>query len=109
MGHIAFSPVTINGTHHHWFALGPIAVLPALQRQGIGIKLVNEGLRSIRALGAQGCVLVGDPAYYSRFGFSHNPVLTMEDVPPEVLLCLSIAERVPQGEVEHHAAFSVQA
>jgi len=109
VGHIAFSPVTINGTHHHWYALGPLAVLPARQRQGIGIKLVNEGLKSIRALGAQGCVLVGDPAYYSRFGFSHNPALTLDDVPPDVFLCLPMTEPMPQGKVEHHAAFSVQA
>jgi putative acetyltransferase len=109
VGHIAFSPVTVNGAHHQWFALGPIAVLPALQRQGIGTRLVNEGLKSIRALGAQGCVLVGDPAYYSRLGFSHHPALTMDDVPPEVFLCLPMTEHVPQGKVEHHVAFSVHA
>ena len=109
VGHIAFSPVTINGTFHQWYALGPVAVLPALQRQGIGTKLVKEGLKSMRALGAKGCVLVGDPAFYSRFGFSHNPALTLEDVPPDVFLCLPMTEPVPQGKVEHHLAFSVQA
>jgi len=109
VGHIAFSPVTINGAHHQWFALGPIAVLPALQRQGIGTELVNEGLKSIRALGAQGCVLVGDPAYYSRFGFSPSLALTLDDVPPTVFLCLPMTEHMPQGKVKHHAAFSVHA
>jgi putative acetyltransferase len=109
VGHIAFSPATINGEHRQWFTLGPVAVLPALQRQGIGAQLVNEGLKSIRALGAQGCVLVGPPAYHSRFGFRHDPALTMEHVPPEVLLCLPMTESVPHGKVEHHAAFSVQA
>ncbi len=109
VGHIAFSPVTINGADQQWFALGPVAVLPALQMQGVGTKLVKEGLKLIRALGAQGCVLVGDPAYYSRFGFRHNPALTLEDVPPNVFLCLPMTEPVPHGKVEHHAAFWVQA
>lgn len=109
VGHIAFSAVTIHGKFQHWYALGPVAVLPAMQRKGIGTKLVNEGLDAIRALGAQGCVLVGDPAYYSRFGFSHNPALTMDHVPPEVLLCLPMANHVPEGRVEHHSAFFVQA
>ncbi len=109
VGHIAFSPVTINGAHQQWFALGPVAVLPARQRQGIGTQLVKVGLKSLRALGAQGCVLVGDPAFYSRFGFSHNPALTLENVPPDVFLCLPMTEQVPHGRVEHHAAFSVRA
>ncbi len=109
VGHIAFSPVTINGEHRDWFALGPVAVLPALQRQGIGTRLVKEGLKSLRALGAQGCVLVGDPAFYTRFGFSHNPALTLEGVPPRVFLCLPMSEPIAKGKVEHHPAFSVQA
>jgi putative acetyltransferase len=82
VGHIAFSPVTIDGKYLEWYALGPIAVLPAMQRRSIGMELVNQGLEAIRSLGAQGCVLVGDPAYYKRFGFCHNPELTLESVPP---------------------------
>ena len=109
VGHIAFSPITINGEHLQWFALGPVAVLPPLQRKGIGTALVNEGLKSLRVLGAQGCVLVGNPAYYTRFGFRHNPALTLEGVPPDVFLCLSMTAHIPHGKVEHHAAFSVQA
>jgi putative acetyltransferase len=107
VGHIAFSPVTIDGKDCGWFALGPVAVLPAFQRQGIGQALINEGLKVIRNLGAQGCALVGDPAYYRRFGFGHNPALRMEGIPPEVLLCLPIGGRVPEGSVTHHPAFSV--
>jgi putative acetyltransferase len=107
--HIAFSPAAINGVHDRWFMVGPVAVLPALQRRGIGTKLVNEGLNVMRAMGAQGCVLVGDPAYYTRFGFRHNPALTLDDVPPEVFLCLPMTESVPHGKVEHHPAFFVQA
>jgi putative acetyltransferase len=107
VGHIAFSPVKIGGMDYMWFALGPIAVVPDFQRRGIGKSLVKEGLKAIRGLGAQGCVLVGDPAYYNRFGFRHDPALAMEGVPPENLMCLPMVQQVPQGHVSHHSAFSV--
>ncbi len=109
VGHIAFSPITINGKNVQWFALGPVAVMPAMQKKGIGSALVNQGLRSLRLLGAQGCVLVGDPSYYSRFGFRHNAAMTMDNVPPEVLLIFPFTENLPCGKVELHSAFWVQA
>ncbi|MGD0518130.1 MAG: N-acetyltransferase, partial [Thermoguttaceae bacterium] len=89
-----------------WFMLGPVAVAPSFQRQGIGQTLIKEGLKTIRGLGARGCVLVGDPAYYSRFGFRNNPDLVVEGVPPENFMCLPMTEHTPRGQVTHHAAFS---
>lgn len=105
VGQIAFSAVAIDGKDCGWLALGPVAVLPSYQRQGIGQALVNEGLKTIRSMGAQGCVLVGDPAYYRRFGFENNPSLRMEGIPPEFLMCLPMGDRVPEGNVQHHPAF----
>lgn len=107
VGQIAFSPVWIDGRDCGWLALGPVAVLPALQRQGIGQALVIEGLQTIRKLGAQGCVLVGDPAYYRRFGFENHAALRMKGVPPEVLMCLPMTEEMPERTVTHHPAFHV--
>jgi putative acetyltransferase len=107
VGHIAFSSVKIGGKDCGWFALGPVAVFPSHQRQGIGQALVNEGLKTIRNVGAQGCVLVGAPAFYRRFGFENNSALRMEGVPPEVLMCLPMADYVPEGDVTHHPAFSI--
>jgi putative acetyltransferase len=106
VGHIAFSPAKIDGKDCGWFMLGPIGVEPKRQRQGIGRALVKEGLRQLRDLGAEGCVLVGDPAYYTRLGFQHHPSLTMAGVPAEVILSLPLSEHVPQGEVTHHVAFT---
>jgi putative acetyltransferase len=106
-GHVAFSPVKIDGKECQWYALGPVGVLPDFQRKGIGKGLIEEGLNAIRRLGAQGCVLVGDPAYYVRFNFRHDPALTMEGVPPQYLLCLPMAPQVPRGRVTHHSAFFV--
>jgi putative acetyltransferase len=107
VGQIAFSPVKIDGKDCGWLGLGPVAVSPGLQRQGIGQALVNEGLKQIRGLGAQGCVLVGNPAFYRRFGFENNPALRMEGVPPEVLMCLPMGDKMPEGNVTHHPAFFV--
>jgi putative acetyltransferase len=107
VGHIAFSPVKINRRDCLWFVLGPVGVLPDHQRRGIGRELIQEGLKAIQSLGAEGCVLVGDPAYYSRFGFTHNPALVLEGIPAEYFLSLPMTEQVPRGCVSHHAAFSV--
>ena len=109
VGHIAFSTVKINDTDSSWLGLGPVAVLPSLQRQGIGKALVEEGLKAIRGLGAQGCVLVGDPVFYERFGFRNDPALEMKGVPSQYVLCLPFVQQVPQGHVSHHPAFFVEA
>ncbi len=108
VGHIAFSAVKIDGQDRHWYALGPVGVLPQLQKRGIGSMLVRQGLECLRGLGAEGCVLVGEPAYYGRFGFRPCGELTMEGVPAEVLLCLAMAGSMPHGPVEHHPAFWVR-
>ena len=110
VGHIAFSPVKINGADCKWFALGPVAVLPGFQRQGIGRGLIEEGLKTIRILGAEGCVLVGEPDFYRRFGFHHNPALVLEGIPPDCFkyfMCLPMTVQTPEGLVTHHPAFSV--
>ena len=73
VGHIAFSSARIGSTTKDWYIAGPVAVLPAFQRQGIGSALVEAGLAELRSRGAEGCVLVGDPHFYERFGFAPGP------------------------------------
>lgn len=108
-GHIVFSPARIDGRDCDYYLLGPVAVLPELQRRGIGKALIEEGLQIIRSLGARGCALVGDPAFYTRFGFRQNPKITLKDIPPQFFMCLTMIEPCPAGELSHHAAFSVSA
>jgi HAD superfamily hydrolase (TIGR01509 family) len=73
-GHVLFTPVTLEpagkdpGTAKG-LGLGPIAVQPGLQRSGIGGRLVRAGLEQARRAGYDFVVLLGDPRYYSRFGF----------------------------------------
>ncbi|HET9036717.1 MAG TPA: N-acetyltransferase [Myxococcaceae bacterium] len=68
VGHILFSPVTIEpaGTA---IGLAPMAVLPGHQRRGVGGRLVREGLELLRAAGHRAVVVLGHPEYYPRFGF----------------------------------------
>ena len=69
IGHLLFSPVTLNGQDMLWQGLAPLAVHPDHQRQGIGQALVREGLESLRDFGYPVCVVLGDPAYYGKQGF----------------------------------------
>ena len=71
MGHVLFSPVEIDRSTPGWNTLGlaPIGVRPERQRQGIGKALVWEGLARCRSIGAMAVVVLGDPNYYTQFGF----------------------------------------
>lgn len=109
VGHVAASAVSIDDGTPGWYGLGPVAVAPPYQRQGIGTSLVAGTLLRLRALGAAGCVVVGDPAYYRRFGFGAPQGLALPDVPPEYLMALSFAGAWPTGTLAYHAAFTAGA
>jgi putative acetyltransferase len=106
VGHVAFSVVNINGEDIGWYGLGPVSVLPKLQKQSIGSKLIREGLSVILEKGAKGCILEGDPNYYQRFGFKNYPDLVYEGTPdPKYFMALPFYNDVPNGKVEFHKAF----
>ncbi len=67
IGHIFFSPISIEGTAA--LALAPVAVLPEFHRTGVGKELVRRGLAEARRLGEKIVVVVGHPEYYPKFGF----------------------------------------
>ncbi|BET63924.1 GNAT family N-acetyltransferase [Yersinia pseudotuberculosis] len=69
IGYAAFSPVEVGGEDRQWVALAPLAVEEGLRRQGLGEKLVYEGLDALNEFGYAAVVVLGAPAYYSRFGF----------------------------------------
>ena len=105
VGHIAFSPVTINNADLGWYGIGPLSVIPAKQKQGIGSALMLQGLELIRERGASGCVLVGYAAYYNRFGFQGSTTLTLKNVGPKFLLAMAFVGEIPTASVVFHAAF----
>lgn len=105
VGHVAFSPVSVSDGSPDWYGLGPISVEPARQGEGIGGVLVREGLERLKALGAAGCVLLGDPAYYGRFGFQADPKLTLDGVPPEYFMRVAFSPVYGEGTVTYHPGF----
>ena len=105
VGHVAFSPVRIADGSENWFGLGPISVLPTCQGQGIGAALIREGLGRLEEHGAAGCVVLGEPAYYGRFGFAHDPMLTYPGPPADYFQRLVLCGDAPSGVVSYSNAF----
>ena len=105
VGHIAFSPVTISDGASGWFGLGPVSVIPTRQQTGIGTKLIEHGLSELAGAGANGCVVLGDPTYYGRFGFEHDPQLSYPGPPAEYFQRLVFSGPAPTGTVSYAPAF----
>ncbi len=108
LGHVAISPVSISSGVTGWYGLGPISVRPDRQGKGIGSALMKAALQQLRQQGAAGCVVLGDPAYYGRFGFKAHPGLELPDVPPEYFQALSFTGELPVGVVKYAAAFDAR-
>ena len=108
VGHVAFSPVLIDGAAGGWYGLGPVSVRPDRQRQGVGKELITRGLEELRNRGAGGCVVFGEPAYYGRFGFVCDPELRFAGAPPGYFQRLAFKGSPPKGEVTYHPAFGAK-
>ncbi|HWX80419.1 MAG TPA: N-acetyltransferase [Steroidobacteraceae bacterium] len=109
IGHVAVSPVSISDGASGWFGLGPISVLPEHQGRGVGSLLMRKALRALGLRGAAGCVLLGEPEYYGRFGFQADANLILREVPPRYFLAISFGTSRPHGTVSYHEAFNAQA
>lgn len=108
IGHVAFSPVTIDGHYDDWFGLGPISVRADRQKQGIGHTLIREGIHQLKALGAKGCALVGDQAVYKGVGFVSDGQLTYQGVPDTYVQYLTLSGHAPHGVLTFSEAFAAK-
>ena len=102
VGHIFFSPVTIESGDDSFTAIGlaPMSVLPAHQNHGVGSRLVRRGLRECERIGEHIVVVLGHPNYYPRFGFvpaSSKGLRSEYDVPDEVFMVMELREGALKG------------
>jgi putative acetyltransferase len=111
VGHIAFSPVAIEGGSPPSLGLGPVGVAPSLQRAGIGSALVRAGLDACAADGARIVVVLGHAEYYPRFGFRPASPLGLRYRSETFDPSFFVLELAPgaldgiSGQVRYHEAF----
>lgn len=96
VGHIAFSPVTLETPERTWVGAGlaPMAVSAGHRRRGIGGQLIAEGLKRLRAMSEPFCVVLGHAEYYPRFGFlraSDYGIRWDKPVPQDVFFVQSLS------------------
>jgi putative acetyltransferase len=95
VGHLAFSPVTVqSGTKSFGgVGLGPVAVLPPFQGQGIGSRLIQRGLVMLCERGERAVFVLGHAEYYPRFGFRPSKYFGIGcefPVPEEIFMALEL-------------------
>ena len=99
IGQIAFSKLQAPD---RCLALAPVSVHPDRQNKGIGSKLIREGLARAKKAGWQGVFVLGDPAYYTRFGFSAQMADKFEtEYPKQYFMALAL---VPDSLKERSGA-----
>ena len=108
VGHLAGSPATIGG-RGGWVGIGPVAVDPVYQRQGVGSALVRAALERLRRAGAAGTVLIGDPAFYGRLGFAPATNCHWRDIVPPAAQIAPLSGPRPTGEIRYAPAFEALA
>ncbi len=102
LGHVLFSPGMVTDGKESWpcEGMGQVAVLPERQRQGIGSQLIEEGLDKCWLRGVQAVFVLGDPAYYGRFGFTRTDRFGIRcefQVPPEDFMVMTVEEGALSG------------
>ena len=113
VGHILFSRIWIDTSNGSIpaVALAPLAMLPGLQRQGVGGRLIRSGLDSLRDRGEQTVIFLGHPNYYPRFGFSTEKVRALESpFPPHAFMAAELSVNALggiSGEVRYPVAFGL--
>ena len=109
-GHVLFSRLDVDrdGDHFAAVALAPVAVEPASQKRGIGSALIEEGHRLLNARGERLSVVLGDPAYYGRFGYTHSRAAGFDSVfQCAALQALDWGAAPAEGRLVYAPAFGV--
>ncbi len=108
VGYVAFSRVTVEGGDEPFpaVALAPLAVYPEYQQQGIATQLIRESHACLAALGETLSVVVGEPDYYSRFGYNNRRAARFEcEYQSPFLMALSFGFAPTEGRLVYPDAF----
>ncbi|MBS3648675.1 N-acetyltransferase [Pseudaminobacter sp. 19-2017] len=108
-GHVVFSRLTIesDGGPYLAVALAPLAIAPDFQGRGVGTALVEDGHRRLEKVGETLSVVLGDPEYYNRFGYSHDRAEQfLSDYQGEALQALAWGEAPSTGRLVYAAPFA---
>lgn len=108
VGHVAASRAEVGG-REGWYVIAPLAVRLSHRRHGVGAALMREAIGRLANRSASGLVLVGDPAYYGRFGFRAVPGLVWPGIPEAYGLALPLrpGAGIEGGKVRCHPAFGL--
>jgi putative acetyltransferase len=109
VGHIMFTPVIIqNGKKIQGMGLAPMAVLPSMQRKGIGTMLIKAGLKLLEKKSCPFVIVLGHPEYYPRFGFQPASMLKIKsqwDGVPDEAFMIKILDHKAMQNVSGIASF----
>ncbi|MFA0114753.1 GNAT family N-acetyltransferase [Vibrio sp. 10N.261.46.E11] len=112
VGHLMFSPLTLAGEDHNWQGLAPLAVKAEYRNQGIAKSLVEDAFSTLVDFGYPACVVLGDPAYYGRFGFKAASEFGLScawDVPEGAFQVIELVEGAlagHSGEIAYSPEFN---
>jgi putative acetyltransferase len=109
MGAICFSRLTIENGEEVFpaVALAPLAVYPEYQQQGIATRLVREAHACLAAMGEKLSIVVGEPGYYRRFGYSHQRAARFEsEYQSPYLMAISFGAAPWEGRLVYPPAFA---
>ncbi len=110
VGHVLFTKAMVG--KDTILCLAPLSVLPAVQREGIGTALVYEGHRRAKALGYTYSVVLGNPAYYGRFGYQKARlfgIIAPEGIDEDYLMAIKLTEEAPShcGKLVYAKEFGI--
>ncbi len=105
LGQATYSAARLSNGEEGWMVLGPISVEPERQGEGIGRALMEAGEAEMRARGAKGITVLGDPQIYSRFGYRQHTPLRLDGELGEYLQVKSLGAPIPSATISYAPAF----
>lgn len=105
VGQATYSAARLSNGEEGWMVVGPVAVEPARQGEGIGRALLKAGDLAMKAHGAKGITVLGDPALYTRFGYMQHTPMQLEGDLGEYLQVKSFGAPIPSATLTYAPAF----